>query len=94
MRTLWNTFVLGGAWLLSARGLYVAFVSARTKFAPPLLELSFPSNVSKNSAYALAAFSSSSSRLASAASASFSLRVLRTLPEAYCESFASSTIFC
>ena len=52
-----------------------------TNVDPPFLRsASSPWNASKNSAYAFAAFSSSSFRLASWASFSFSLRDLRTVP--------------
>ena len=68
---------------------------ARTNAEPVFrLLVPSPSNSSKNSAYALAAFSSSSFFLASAASRSFSRRDFFAVPCVYCDSFWSSTGFC
>jgi hypothetical protein len=81
-------------------GVYAAPESfkGRTKLLDFVLRrvgaLSSASNASRNSAYAFAACSSSSFRLASAASFSFSLFDFFTVPWAYWESFWSSTVFC
>lgn len=81
--------------LLRTDGPYDEPSPAFTKADPPFLRsTASPWNASRNSAYAFAAFSSSSLRFASAASFSFSLFDFRTTPCVKTLRFWSSTSFC